>query len=307
MLVLASAAPQLDALEADLPAGIEEPARLTVVQARLVSQAKVVAAMGRYGFAKSNHCLIGASIAPGESVKMRLTLKAGQGCLWFAEGDDNSQDLDLDVTGPDGVRVAKNTRRDAVPMVQFAARDDGEHCVTLTHFKGTGTSFCALVMMEQDGWAIPFDNLAAAISQFVGSAGRTALFVDQKSGGQLSVRLPAGGSGWCLFGTVMQQNESRSVTNLSLSNGLHVFLAAGCGQATDIDMEVTDQDGNTIVSDTELDATPMGIALTDAKSLYEVSTSLPGSRGAALTLSGVLRVEPAKGAGAVIRPAMARW
>jgi hypothetical protein len=86
-----------------------------VVSAHLVSQAKVIAAMGRYGFSKSNHCLFGASVAPNESVRMRLALSAGEKCRWFAAGDDNAEDLDMDVGGEQRPRSRVSPRRETSP------------------------------------------------------------------------------------------------------------------------------------------------------------------------------------------------
>ncbi len=304
-LALASAG-RLNAAD-EPPVGAEELARLTVVSARLMGQAKAIESLGCYGFAKSGHCLLGASIAPQESVTIRIPLEAGREHFWFAAADVNAKDLDIQVTGPSGSTVAKDVSNDPVPCVVFTAKESGEHRVTLTLFKGTSTSFCALVMMERDGWAIPFGNLRAAMEQFVLAAGSTLMFVDQMSSGQLAVRLPEGGSGWCLFGVVMKQNESRAVEDLSLGKGLRVFLAAGCSQATDIDLEITDQNRKTVIAnDKQTDANPMGLAPTDAASLYRVTTSLPSSRGAALVLTGVLTVAPANAARNLIQAAVSR-
>ena len=214
--------------------------------------------------------------------------------------------MDIQVEGPDGVMLAKDVTGDAVPCVSFRVKKTGEHTLKLTLFKGTGTSFCSLVMMERDGWNIPFQNLGTAIGEFVAIAGRTAMVVDQFSRGQLAVRLPEGGTGWCLFGTVMEQGGTQSIINLAFGQGPRVFVSAGCSQATDIDLEVTDQDTKqAIVIDKQPDATPVGLATTEANTLYTVCTSLPESRGAALTLTGILRIQAGNVARAAIRPAMA--
>ena len=135
------------------PVGAEELARLTVVSARLMGQAKAIESLGCYGFAKSGHCLLGASIAPQESVTIRIPLEAGREHFWFAAADVNAKDLDIQVAGPSGSTVAKDVSNDPVPCVVFTAKESGEHRVTLTLFKGTSTSFCALVMMERTGCA----------------------------------------------------------------------------------------------------------------------------------------------------------
>jgi len=61
------------------------------------------------------------------------------------------------------------------------------------------------------------------------------------------------------------------------------------------------------VIDREADAAPMGIAPTDAGSSYQVRTSLPDSRGAALVLTGILKVQPANPVAVLIQPAAGRW
>jgi hypothetical protein len=213
--------------------------------------------------------------------------------------------LDIQVVDPDGVTVATDVTGDAVPCVSFQVKKSGEHTLKLTLFKGTGTSFCSLVMMERNGWNIPFQNLGTAIGEFVAIAARTAGMVDQMSRGRLAVRLPEGGTGWCLFGTVMEQGGTQSVINLAFGRGPRVFVSAGCSQATDINLEVTDQDTRqAIATDKQPDATPVGLATAEADRLYTVCTSLPESRGAALTLTGVMKVQAGNAARAAIRPAM---
>lgn len=285
---------------------IVDLARLTVISTRLMARAKAVQGLGLYGFAKQGHCLFGASLAPKETATMRLTLTEDEDCLWFGAGDGNCQDLDIKVVGPDGLTLATDVGRDAVPCVRFTATKTGEHVVKLSLFKGTGTSFCSLVMMQRNGWNIPFQNLGTAIGEFVAIAARTAGTVDDMSRGRLAVRLPEGGTGWCLFGTVMERGGTQSVLNLAFGQGPRVFISAGCSQATDIDLEVTDQDTKeAIATDKQSDATPVGLGTTAANTLYTVCTSLPESRGAALTLTGVLRIEMANAARTGIQPAMA--
>lgn len=208
------------------PVGVQELARLTVVSARLMGQAKALESLGAYGYSKGACCMYGAAIAPGESVTMRLNLNVGEEYLWFAAGDGNTQDLDIEVIAPDGHTVTKDISSDAVPCIQFSVRQNGKHSLKLSLFEGTGTSFCAVVLMQRDGWAIPLANLGTAFRQFVLSAGSTALLVDQMSDGKLGVRLPDVGTGWCLFGGVMKQGGDSTIENLSLGKGLHVFLAA---------------------------------------------------------------------------------
>ena len=82
-------------------------------------------------------------------------------------------------------------------------------------------------MMDRNGWNIPFQNLGTAIGEFVGIAGRTAMVVDRMSHGRLALRLPEGGTGWCLFGTVVEQGESRSIRNLAFGRSPRVFVSAG--------------------------------------------------------------------------------
>ena len=104
----------------------------------------------------------------------------------------------------------------------------------------------------------------------------------------------------------MEQGRAQGVINLAFGQGPRVFVSAGCSQATDIDLEVTDQDTKeAIATDKQPDATPVGLATTGANTLYTVCTSLPESRGEALTLTGILGVEAAGTARAAIRPAMA--
>lgn len=235
-----------------------------------------------------------------------MTLKKGTELHWFGAGDGNCQDLDIEVEDPDGVSLAKDVSGDAIPCVTFRVKKDGEHHLKLTLFKGAGTSFCSLVMLERNGWDIPLDNLGTALGEFVRVAGGTAILVDRMSRGRLAVRLPEGGTGWCLFGTVMKQGEERSILNLGFGKGPRVFVSAGCNQATDIDLEATDQTTKqSIASDKQSDATPMCLAATDANTLYTICTSLPRSRGAALTLTGILRVEESKTVQLRIQPAMA--
>lgn len=280
-------------------------ARLTVISARLMVQAKTIQAIERYGFVKDAHCVFGASLASKETAWMRMTLKKDTELLWFGAGDDNCQDLDIEVEDPDGAILAKDVAGDAIPFVKFRVKQNGEHRLKLTLFKGTGTSFCAIVMMEQNGWNIPLDNLGTALGEFVRIAGRAAILMDRMSHGRLAVRLPEGGTGWCLFGTVMKQGEQRSILNLGFGQGPRVFVSAGCNQATDIDLEVTDQTTKeTIAADKQPDATPVCLAATDANTLYTVCASLPRSRGAALTLTGIFRVEESKTVQPRIQPAM---
>jgi hypothetical protein len=116
------------------------------------------------------------------------------------------------------------------------------------------------------------------------------------SEGQSRLRLQGGRAGWCLFGSVLTPHQSQSAQRLSPGEGTFAFLATGCDQATDIDLEVDDDRGEVVVQDIDPDPTPMGIAVTKANRTYNVTTSLLASRGAALTITGILRIEPAPNA-----------
>ena len=82
-------------------------------------------------------------------------------------------------------------------------------------------------------------------------------------------------------------------------------LSPRVGELASENQEVTDQDTRqAIATDKQPDATPVGLATTGAKTLYTVCTSLPESRGAALTLTGVMKVQTGNAAQARIQPAM---
>jgi hypothetical protein len=102
----------------------------------------------------------------------------------------------------------------------------------------------------------------------------------------------------------MKQDDNRGVTGLKLSSDAHVFLAVGCGRAADIDLKVINQRGDVLVSDFAPDAHPMGMGIARAADTYQFESTLPQSNGAALVLSGVLKVDV--NAAQAIRPVVGR-
>lgn len=286
---------------AEAPRGVEELTRLTVVSARLMGEAKAHVIAGKYGFWGGSHCLFGTAIRPNDSQEVTVHLTAGGEYRLIAAGDSNALDLDLFVLDPSGKQIAKDDRVAASATVSFRATQDGRHTFRLRLYNGRATSFCALVVLERNGgYDIPFANLAVAMNNYVKVAGASALLVNQAANGRADVRLDNGSSGWCLFGSVMNQDDKRTMSKLNLGDGEHLFLAVGCARATDIDLVVTNQREVVIVEDFDLDAHPMGLGTTRRNDTYEFDTLLPESDGPALVLSGVLKVEIAPNQG--IRP-----
>ncbi len=292
VMMLAALTAARGAAADEMSEGIQELAKLTLVSTRLLGEARAEAQVNQFGFAKDQPCLYAGPITPKDSLPWTLTLEADKEYIALAAGDENALDIDMRVIGPGNRILGVDNRVAPSARVSFRTTQAGPHTIHVHLFKANATSFCGLVLLERNGWDIPIINLATALGNFMDGAGRTALLLQRTTGGLTTIRMSNGGqSGWNLFGQVLTRNQQREIEPLPPGAGLHLFLAAGCGQAVDIDLEILDQAGKVRARDIDPDATPICSLSTKAGERYRVKTLLPDSRGASLVITGVLKVD----------------
>lgn len=274
--------------------GIGEVVSVTAVLASALEQANQEPEVQQknFGFAKNGPCLYGGMIGVKDSHPLTVKLKANCDYIAVVVGDRNVQDLDMRVIGPNGRILGVDNRVNPSARVAFRTGQAGTHTIRVHLFRGRQTSFCALVLLERDGWDVPLNHQAVATIGFMDAAAKSAILVQRLTRGAVSLQTPYGGaSGWSLVGQVLQQGEAHSFGDLAPGNGLHVTLAAGCNAAQDIDLKVFEQNGVLVAQDIDPDAHPICIVPTRAGAKYRVETLLPASSGPSLVLTSLWKID----------------
>lgn len=213
-----------------------------------VAAAKVLADIGDYGF-KPGTCILGTLLAPDEEVTYTEELEAGRKYLIIGGGDKEVEDVAVWVTAGDEI-IGKDGEEDGTPFVHFQCNEDAAVTVHLKLTDAPQGSFCALAILVEGGYDVPLDNLETAVANSLKFADTAA----EKVQGASFLRQD---DGWAVLGAILDEGQELTVGGIELPEGQHIILAAGDGQAQDVDIEVLTAEGAVVGKDEAEDAIPM--------------------------------------------------
>jgi hypothetical protein len=228
-------------------------------------------------------CIMGAFLAPKATVAFDRPLRAGSAYVILGGGDNDAEDLDIEVLGPDGRVVARDVETNAVPVVRFTAPRSGTYTIRQKLYKARSSSFCLLAVLRQGGWDVPRSNLEAATTKLVSFG--TA--VDQTT--PKAVTFHDGANNWAVFGSVLRKGDQYTHTDLSLGTGQRVMLAVGDASARDLDLFILDSAGSLVGKDDKPDALPI-VRLDTRATTYSMRVKNADSRGPTLVLAAILKL-----------------
>jgi hypothetical protein len=243
-----------------------------------------------FGFDIDHGCLLGASIALGEIISVRQSMKGGVDYAILGGGASNTQDVDIAIMDDKGKAVAADTDDDATPAVGFKPPKDGVYEIKLQLAKtqGGSGSFVAMAILHKGGYSIPAQNLvqsirgalatAAKASKKVGTMGAQGLVFHEQHD-------------WSFFGTVLKPGERSGLTALHLTSDPAVVLAGADSSGTNIDLFVSETGTSRVVArDDAPDAEPLVLVHPEQGKRYDFQISNAAPSGVTLATAVVLDV-----------------
>ncbi len=190
--------------------------------------------------------LLGAYMKPGQTLTYKKNCFKDVDYTFVAAGDQDAEDVDVEVTDPQGRRVTLDQDEDSVAYADFVASQDGSYTIKVS-LASNEESFVSVVMLADDTrWSHNPQNLVTAASDLL----NTAATLDDIDG------LVFAPNGWCLFGAVLATDEEFDVQGLTIEKDNWVVGACDA-QSRDIDLRVQDNQRRDVVMDTEQDDYPL--------------------------------------------------
>jgi len=260
--------------------------RMGKAVARLMGTARRLSDISDFGY-DNDTCILAAFLPQGDNSTFFKYLDKVREYMILAGGDDNAEDIDLEVTDEKCNKVAEDTKADASPVVRFTPKAYGKFTLKASAVKTKDKkagSFVCVVILRRDGWKVPIKNLATAITSMIKRAEKlnnetseSVLFHDVK--GQ-----------WALYGAVLESGKSTRVVNIDLGTGKRTVLGACDGVSSDIDLFIKSKEGKVVVQDTNDDNTPIASVVATQYSGAEIEVKNVSSKSPSLVLVTMLRV-----------------
>lgn len=250
--------------------------------ARVMAAGRLLSEKTPYGWDR-DICLMGAFLKPKDSIGFGRTLQAGESYVFVAGGDDDVKDLDLFVVDSEGNRVATDSKADATPMVEFSPEKTGQYAVRIRLFGASRASFCALGVFRKNGFDVPVDSLSTAAAKLIAACGK----ISEKAKGARFHQEP---NQWALFGAIMKQGETQTVTNLAPEDANHAFICMGDSNAKNLDLFLLDGSQQSLKEDTDTDANPLVLFATKKGQSYGLRFKNTESSAAALVMTAILDI-----------------
>jgi len=115
---------------------------------------------------------------------------------------------------------------------------------------------------------------------------------DVWNSGKIKMKFHDSDNQWAIYGSIIKEGTSVSITNLHPGDGAIAVISAGDSIAEDIDLFLLNDDNRAIKEDTRDAASAVVVYHTEADTSYGIRTQLSKSRkkGASFVLTGVLDV-----------------
>lgn len=217
---------------------------------RVTDSASGAAKLGNFGY-DDGISILGAWVDSRDSVNYYVPLTKGVNYMIVAGGDNDSQNVNLEIQDADSKVVASENRVAADAMLNFAAPSTGWFTLKLTLAKARDNLPCVCVacVLKENGHQIPLKNLDDSADKLMNLFSETDKLL-QKENKRLEFRRAR--NQWGLYGAVLKQGESISVTNLDLGAGRRLFLGLGDQNTEDVDLFILGDNNKVLAEDTKV-------------------------------------------------------
>lgn len=224
--------------------------------------------------------IMGALFDVGEEISWSADFYSGTSYIIMAAGDDDATDVDLTIYDSKGNSILADTETDANPMLEFSPGKSGQYTVTVKLYSADVSSFCSLVLMQEDGVDLDLDQLTTCVDTGLLTAAESELaddlaFIDTPNQ-------------WALFGSPLGSGESVTITNMHLVDGLNIVLGAGDDNCSDADLTLYDRYDNELDSDTQTDKIPVLVYENDGGDKFQLEIKNYSSSRPSLILAMML-------------------
>ncbi len=234
-----------------------------------------------YGFCDT--CYLAAYIQPGNYSFITTDLEGGRTYL-FGGAVAKENDLDIIVLDSAGSEVARDTKTDNIPIVEFTPSSTARYTIRLRLFSASGGRFCSMVLMQKGGWTLPVENLSRAGQIMLGrcrNVARQAPTCFLQEAGE-----------WAVIGRVLNKGDVAVYSDLRLGTGRRVVVAGGDSKTRDIDLGLFEDvtNGQALDTDTLPDDDPVLDARTSSDKRYRLMLENADSSGATVVMTALLDV-----------------
>lgn len=199
------------------------------------------------GFADGSS-LFSAHLSPGAEISMTHAAAKGEVYMVAAAPDDPKLDINLWITDADEKELGKDTSSSAACMAPFKTADDDGFEFKLRN-DSEEDAFVTLVLLKHGGHSRRTSQAAESIDTLM-TAVRAMSAVDD----EMSF---ADGGEWCLYGGFLKEKTSFTAAGLDLSAPVTLFIGACSEGSKDIDILLSDKEGQAVASDEENDNRPV--------------------------------------------------
>jgi hypothetical protein len=144
------------------------------------------------------------------------------------------------------------------------------------------SSFCCYATLRNGGFDVPISNLAAASGRLLALCER----INDKLGW---AAFHDGDGELCLIGSIMSEGQTLSQGGFDLEDRPYAFVGTADDVAQDIDIKITNSDGDVLASDQESDATP--IVIYKKGGTVSLKLSDAKSKGATLCMAAAVKLK----------------
>lgn len=259
---------------------------------RVTDSASAAAKLGNFGY-DEGVSILGAWVHCRDNVMYYVPLTRGVNYMFVAGGDNDAQDIDLEIQDDKGRVVAVDNRVAADAMATLAAPSTGWFTLKLTLAKSRKDfpCVCVVAILKENGLQVPLKNLDVC------SARLMRLFTDtdkllQKEGKRLEFRWAR--NQWGLYGSVLRPGDDISVTNLNLGSGRRLLLAMGDEQTEDVDLSLLDKANAVVAEDVKTNPEAIIGYTPEAAARYGIRMRNYKGNGPSVIMTGIFDVLQAK-------------
>ena len=240
-----------------------------------------VASDSRYDLNDNGVCLLGAFLEDGAHINWETTLMQGHKYVFIGGGDEDVEDLDIKVYDSDGDLVKEDVQEDNSPIVELTPAYTARYTIQLKLYDAPTSSFSAMAILREGVQTIPLDRVTEAMDRYLKLAEAVNEHTDGASFHDESNQ-------WALFGAILDEGESTSISNMNLETRQHAIIAAGDNSCEDADLYLYNTNDIELEKDTESDPTPVISRRTSDDARYKLIIKNYDSNGRSLIIATIL-------------------